>query len=335
MIREAIPADAAACAAIYAPYVTDTVISFEARPPSATEMQRRMRSAHVWLVAEVNGRVRGYAYASAHREREAYRWAADVAIYLDPAHQGRGFGRSLYADLIERLRERGACVLCAGVALPNAASEALHKAIGFTEVGTYRRIAFKLDRWIDTRWYQLHLQPALPAPPVHASLRLRADVSEDALLEELGHLLRRPGSRAITAARAADAIRARTPWRCVGIYTVADGSVTNEAWSGPEPPAHPAFPATEGLTSTALAAQKTIIANDVAAEPGYLANQDKTRSEMIVPVLIDNRPVGTLDIESEIPHAFGENDRRQAEALAQRLRALWHPQPAIASPALS
>ena len=174
MIREAIPADAAACAAIYAPYVTDTVISFEARPPSTTEMQRRMRSAHLWLVTEVAGRVCGYAYASAHREREAYRWAADVAIYLDAAQRGRGLGRSLYGELIERLRERGACVLCAGVALPNAASEGLHRVMGFTEVGTYRRIAFKLDRWIDTRWYQLDLQPNLPAPPAHTSLRLPA-----------------------------------------------------------------------------------------------------------------------------------------------------------------
>lgn len=208
MIREAIPADAAACAAIYAPYVTDTVISFEAQPPSATEMQRRMRSAHLWLVAEVEGRVCGYAYASAHREREAYRWAADVAIYLDSAHRGRGLGRSLYSELIERLRERGACVLCAGVALPNAASEALHRALGFTEVGTYRRIAFKLDRWIDTRWYQLHLQPALQAPPAHASLRLPADVSENALLEELDHLSEIPHTFGGNDRRQAERLRA-------------------------------------------------------------------------------------------------------------------------------
>jgi phosphinothricin acetyltransferase len=325
MIREATPADAAACAAIYAPYVTDTVISFETRPPSATEMQRRMRSAHLWLVTEAAGRVCGYAYASPHREREAYRWAADVAIYLDAGQRGRGLGRSLYTELIEGLRERGACVLCAGVALPNAASEALHRAMGFTEVGTYRRIAFKLDRWIDTRWYQLHLQPSLPTPPAHASLRLPADVCEDALLQELDHLLRRPGSRAVIAARAADAIRAQTPWRWVGIYTVSDGRVTNEAWSGPQPPAHPVFPATAGLTSAALATQKTVIADEVAAEPDYLANQDGTGSEMIVPVVIDERVVGTLDIESDIPRAFGESDRLQAERLAERLRGLWRP----------
>lgn len=170
MIREATPSDAPACAAIYAPYVTDTVISFEAQPPSAAEFARRIRSAHLWLVAEIEGRVCGYAYASAHREREAYRWAADAAIYLDAADRGHGLGRSLYGDLIERLRERGFCVLCAGVALPNPASEALHRAMGFTEVGTYRRIAFKLGRWVDTRWYQLQLQPELPAPPAHVSL---------------------------------------------------------------------------------------------------------------------------------------------------------------------
>jgi L-methionine (R)-S-oxide reductase len=145
------------------------------------------------------------------------------------------------------------------------------------------------------------------------------------LFQELDHLLRRPGSRAVTAARAADAIRARTPWRWVGIYTVNDGRVTNEAWSGPEPPAHPVFPATAGLTSAALATQKTVIADEVAAEPDYLANQDGTGSEMIVPIVIDERVVGTLDIESEIPNAFGDNDRRQAERLAERLGALWHP----------
>jgi phosphinothricin acetyltransferase len=173
MIREATRADAAACAAIYAPYVTDSVISFEVRPPTAPELRSRMQHAHLWLVAEEEGEICGYAYGSPHRDREAYRWAADVAIYLDGQHRGRGLGRRLYSELFDGLRDRGFCVLCAGVALPNAASEALHRGMGFTEVGVYRRIAFKFGDWIDTRWYQLDLRPRGEPPPalaiVHAA----------------------------------------------------------------------------------------------------------------------------------------------------------------------
>jgi L-amino acid N-acyltransferase YncA len=165
MIREATPDDAAACAAIYAPFVSDSIISFETVPPTEAEMGRRIRAAHLWLVAEQEGEVCGYAYGSSHREREAYRWAADVAIYLPAAHQGRGLGRRLYAELFDGLRKRGICVVCAGVGLPNAASEGLHLAMGFTEVGVYRRIGFKSGRWLDVRWYQLDLQPALQGPP--------------------------------------------------------------------------------------------------------------------------------------------------------------------------
>jgi L-amino acid N-acyltransferase YncA len=165
MIRPATADDAAACAAIYAPYVSDSIISFEAVPPTADDVRRRIRAAHLWLVAEEDGEVRGYAYGSSHREREAYRWAADVAIYLPSEHQGRGLGRRLYGELFDGLRELGLCMLCAGVGLPNEASEQLHQSMGFTEVGVYRRIGFKLGRWIDVRWYQLDLQPGTDAPP--------------------------------------------------------------------------------------------------------------------------------------------------------------------------
>ena len=165
MIRDAVPADAVACARIYAPYVTDSVVSFEARPPTPSEVRRRMTQAHLWLVAEEEGEVYGYAYGSPHSEREAYGWAADVTIYLAAQHRGRGLGRRLYARLFDGLRDLGVCTLCAGIALPNPASEALHRGMGFDEVGTYRRIGYKLGRWVDTRWYQLDLRPDREPPP--------------------------------------------------------------------------------------------------------------------------------------------------------------------------
>ena len=156
-IRLAAPEDAAGCAAVYAPYVTDSCISFEYEAPTAADFAKRMAASHVWLVAEDDGAIVGYAYASRHRDRSAYDWAADVAIYIAASHHGRGMGRRLYEELLGPVRERGLRVLCAGVALPNDASDGLHRALGFEEVGVYRRIGWKAGRWHDVRWWQLHL----------------------------------------------------------------------------------------------------------------------------------------------------------------------------------
>ena len=90
LIRDADPlSDAEACAAIYSPYVTDSVASFEERPPTTEEMSERISAAHAWLIAEIDGAAVGYAYASSHHTRAAYRWAADVAVYIDADHHRR------------------------------------------------------------------------------------------------------------------------------------------------------------------------------------------------------------------------------------------------------
>lgn len=157
--------DAQACAAIYAPYVTDSVISFEDQVPSTLEMQRRIAGAHVWLLAEIDDRPVGYAYGSTHRERSAYRWAADVAIYIDRDHHRAGLGRALYTRLFERLRDLGLWTVCAGITQPNDASNGLHLAMGFLLVGTYRRIGWKQGAWHDVSWFQLDLRPGEPGPP--------------------------------------------------------------------------------------------------------------------------------------------------------------------------
>ena len=165
VIRPAVPEDAAGCAAVYAPYVTDSCISFEYEAPMAADFAGRMAASHAWLVAEEGGAIVGYAYASRHRDRSAYDWAADVAIYTAASHHGRGMGRSLYAELFAAAGERGLRVMCAGVALPNDASDGLHRAMGFEEVGVYRRIGWKAGAWRDVRWWQLELRPGDPTPP--------------------------------------------------------------------------------------------------------------------------------------------------------------------------
>jgi len=157
--------DAAACAAIYGPYVSGSVASFEALPPSAQEVSRRMSAAHAWVVAEHGGVAVGYAYGSPHNERAAYRWAADVAVYISADHHRSGVGRALYTRLFEQLRASGLWTLCAGITQPNDASNGLHRAMGFVPVGTYRRIGWKAGAWHDVQWWQLDLHPGEPGPP--------------------------------------------------------------------------------------------------------------------------------------------------------------------------
>jgi phosphinothricin acetyltransferase len=165
-IRDADPnRDAAACAAIYRPYVADSAASFELRPPTAEELSDRIRAAHAWVVAEHDGVAVGYAYGSPHRERAAYRWAADVAAYIDAGHHRAGVGRALYTRLFEQLRAVGLWTLCAGITQPNDASNGLHRAMGFVPVGSYRRIGWKHGSWHDVQWWQLDLRPGEPGPP--------------------------------------------------------------------------------------------------------------------------------------------------------------------------
>lgn len=166
-IRDASEQDAAACAAIYAPYVTGTAISFETHRPSPEEMAERIATAtrtHAWLVLEDQGRVVGYTYGSQHQKRPAYRWSCEVSIYLEVGRRRTGSGRALYEALFERLAQRGFRTAVAGMTLPNDASVGLHRAVGFEPVGTYRRIGWKHGAWHDVAWVQRPLAGADDPP---------------------------------------------------------------------------------------------------------------------------------------------------------------------------
>lgn len=157
LIRPATLDDAEACSAIYAPYVTDSWISFEDAPPTSLEMVTRIISyanPYGWFVAEIDGQVCGYAYGSPHRTRGAYRTSCDVAIYVDPAFAGRGIGRNLYTALLSQLKDKGYHAAFAGITQPNAPSTALHETFGFTLVGTYREVGWKMGAWRDVSWWQ-------------------------------------------------------------------------------------------------------------------------------------------------------------------------------------
>jgi phosphinothricin acetyltransferase len=171
MIRMASLSDAAAVAAIYEPYVSKTVISFELEPPTPQELSRRIASTlrHApWLVVEKDGEVLGYAYAARHRERAAYQWSVDSSVYVREDQRRRGLGGALYTSLFALLRIQGFCRVHAGVTLPNAASVALHESFGFRPVGVYRAVGFKHGAWHDVGWWQLALRDEvdMPTPPL-------------------------------------------------------------------------------------------------------------------------------------------------------------------------
>src|SRR2546425_1538265 len=141
-VRSATSADAERCAAIYAPYVTDTAITFELLPPSPADIAERIAAAwrgHAWVVLEDRGRVVGYAYGSSFNPRAAYRWSCEVSVYVEIGRWRTGAGRALYEDLFGRLAQRGFRMAVAGMRLANDARGGLHPAKGLEPVGTYPR----------------------------------------------------------------------------------------------------------------------------------------------------------------------------------------------------
>ncbi|HEY6759809.1 MAG TPA: GNAT family N-acetyltransferase [Baekduia sp.] len=161
VVRDATVDDAAACAAIYAPYVTGTAVSFELEPPPVEEMAARIARAAArwaWLVLEDGegggGRVVGYAYGGPFAARAAYRWSCEVSVYLELGRRRTGGGRALYEALLERLAARGYRRVMAGMTLPNDASAGLHRALGFEPVGVYRKVGYKDGAWHDVAWVQ-------------------------------------------------------------------------------------------------------------------------------------------------------------------------------------
>lgn len=156
-VRDAVGWDAEACAVIYAPYVTDTAITFESDPPPPAEMAVRIAAVmrtHAWVVLENEGRVVGYAYGGPFKSRAAYRWSCEVSVYLEHGRRRTGGGRALYDALFTRLAERGYRTAVAGMTLPNDASMGLHRAMGFEPVGIYRHIGWKHGTWHDVAWVQ-------------------------------------------------------------------------------------------------------------------------------------------------------------------------------------
>jgi phosphinothricin acetyltransferase len=158
VIRQAQPQDAEAIAAIYRHYVLNTTVSFEEVPPDAEEMARRVQAVQAsglpWLVAELDGEVAGYAYATKWKERSAYRFSVETSVYLDHEARGKGLGSALYGQLVELLQAAGIHALIGGIAQPNEASVRLHEKFGFEQVAMFRQVGRKFDNWVDVGYWQ-------------------------------------------------------------------------------------------------------------------------------------------------------------------------------------
>jgi L-amino acid N-acyltransferase YncA len=194
-IRIAEAADAQGVADVYAPAVAGSVISFETEVPTGREMGDRITAALTfapWLVCVDGERVDGYAYASRHRERAAYRWCVDVSVYVHGRCRRTGVGRALYTSLFALLRLQGFHAAHAGITLPNEASVRLHESLGFGLVGVYPRVGFKCGAWHDVGWWQLGLRDRVGDPgPTSSMATLRGSASWDEAIAEGCALLSR------------------------------------------------------------------------------------------------------------------------------------------------
>ena len=175
VLRMASPEDAAVMREIYAPYITETSVTFETEVPSVEEMAARMRSVlavYPWIAAEENGEVVGYAYAHRAGERAAYGWNAELSVYVRQDRRRAGLGRQLCTALLALLRQQRVQTVYSLITSPNPASEALHRRLGFRPLAVHRQTGYKQGRWRDVQWMELVLggreNPPAPVLPVAA-----------------------------------------------------------------------------------------------------------------------------------------------------------------------
>lgn len=167
-VRDAQMTDVAALLEIYAPYVQNTAITFETSLPSVEEFTKRIVSVQQdfpYLVAQEGEEILGYAYAHAYYGRAAYAWTVEVSIYIRQDVRKGGLGSLLYDELERRLAQQGVLNFLACISLPNDASISFHQKRGYEEVGHFKQVGFKLDRWHDIVWLQKRIgNPKKPHP---------------------------------------------------------------------------------------------------------------------------------------------------------------------------
>lgn len=178
-VRLARETDAEALLGVYRPYI-DTPITFECEVPSAEAFAGRIReitAGYPYLVWERDGEILGYAYAHRQKERAAYQWNAELSIYLRQQATSQGVGKCLYGALIDLVRLQNVKTVYGCVTVPNAASERLHRSLGFALSGVFRSTGYKCGRWRDVAWFEKQIA-AYDRQPADIIPFCRADASE-------------------------------------------------------------------------------------------------------------------------------------------------------------
>ncbi|MDZ4823324.1 MAG: GNAT family N-acetyltransferase [Flavobacteriales bacterium] len=166
-IRNISPEDAIGILNIYAPYVLNSAITFEYDVPSVDEMKNRIlhyTEKYPWLVAEDEGKIIGYAYASTYRERTAYQWCCESSVYVSEDVKGKGLAHLLYDRLFELLTAQGICNVYGIITLPNPVSEKFHSKCGFESFAVFKNVGYKLEAWHDVLWMVRFLNEHNSAP---------------------------------------------------------------------------------------------------------------------------------------------------------------------------
>jgi phosphinothricin acetyltransferase len=159
-IRTVEDRDIDAITAIYNYYILHTIITFETTAIAPSEMARRIEdklTRYVWLVAELDQEMIGYAYYGAFHPRAAYAHTVEPTIYLHPDKTGQGWGQLLYRELIQSAQNQGFQELVALIALPNPGSLGLHEKMGFHAVGQLKNVGYKFDQYLDVVFWQKSL----------------------------------------------------------------------------------------------------------------------------------------------------------------------------------
>ncbi|MGI6669822.1 MAG: GNAT family N-acetyltransferase [Acetivibrionales bacterium] len=193
-IRLATEDDCESVLKIYAPYITNTAVTFEYKIPTIAEFKERMadiQKYYPWLVCEIDNKIAGYAYASRFGEREAYKWSVDFSVYIDPEHHGKNIGKALYSALSGIIKLQGFYNAYALVSVPNIKSENLHESFGFKAIGVYRNVGYKHGKWRDIKVYELKIQEHVQSPADPLPIDKISDTDElRAIIEKAEQMIR-------------------------------------------------------------------------------------------------------------------------------------------------
>lgn len=157
MIRDVKLSDAETIADIYSYYIKNSIATFEEDKITKEEIRSRIEivmPSHTWLVYEEDGYVRGYAYSSKWKDRKAYRYTAEIAVYIEDGYSGKGIGSYLMKRLVEESEKKNLHKLMGGISLPNDASVALHEKFGFKKCAHFRESGYKFGKWIDVGYWE-------------------------------------------------------------------------------------------------------------------------------------------------------------------------------------